>query len=158
MAFGKQPAGKGNYDTATQSFRKPAKSAPATSPHAGAKSGFKGASSTTRPLSNEEHQAAAQALSGAGLHRAASHHRNAADQMKHESTTSGEGDADQEQGMFGNNVPGTQAGVPTPAPSPGAGSAQPGIRNPGGFAASLAKKKGKPSGAAVGASAKPFGK
>lgn len=158
MAFGKQPAGKGTYDTATQSFRKPSKSAP----HAGAKSGFKGASSTTRPLSNEEHQAAAQALSNAGLHRAASHHRNAADQMKHESTTSGQGDADQQQGMFGNNVPGTAAGVPgaatIPAPSvPGVGQAQPGIRIPGGFAASLAKKKGKPNGATGGA--KPsFGK
>lgn len=70
---------KGTYDTATQSFRKPGKQAP----QPGAKSGFANASSTTRPLNQEEHEAAAGVLAQGGLHRAAAHHRAASDQLQH---------------------------------------------------------------------------
>lgn len=144
-----KPSGK-TYDTATQSFRKGTKPA-----EAGAKSGFAKASSTTRPLSQEEHEAAAGCLTQGGLHRAAAHHRSASDQMEHESENAGKGDSSQDNGMFGNNVPGTQTGVPPAMPGMSK-PPQPGVRNQGALAGASGRKKGKPSGASVGP--KPFGK
>lgn len=80
---GVKGGGSSNYDTATQSFRKPSAGAkPAgRSAHPGAKSGFANANSTNRPLTGEEHDAAAGVLAQAGLHRASAHHRSAADQI-----------------------------------------------------------------------------
>lgn len=85
---------KGSYDTATQSFRKPGKQPP----QPGAKSGFANASSTTRPLTGEEHEAAAGVLAQGGLHRAAAHHRAASDQLQHAASASapaGDDDGDE---------------------------------------------------------------
>lgn len=72
----KKPAGK--YDTATQTIKKPA--APKAS--GGSKGGFAGKGSTIRPLTAQEHQAAADHLAAAGQHHASAHHRSAAEQMQ----------------------------------------------------------------------------